>query len=101
LFIGTDGVQNSYWDIEQLHGFYRGLALTIAEYGMTEGVQQLAAFLPEMTRKGSGDDVSVAGIVDLESLKAASEALKSAVSYIGADTPAEPVPQEETDGKNE
>ena len=101
LFIGTDGVQNSYWDIEQLHGFYRGLALTIAEYGMTEGVQQLAAFLPEMTRKGSGDDVSVAGIVDLESLKAASEALKSAVSYIGADTPAEPVPQEETEGKNE
>ena len=82
LFIGTDGVQNSYWDIEQLHGFYRGLALTFAEYGMTEGEQQLAEFLPEMTRKGSGDDVSVAGILDLETLKASADVLKNAVNYI-------------------
>ena len=89
MFIGTDGVQNSYWNIEQLHGFYRGLALTFAEYGMTEGEQQLAEFLPEMTRKGSGDDVSVAGIIDLEALKASAETLKSVVNYIEAEIPSE------------
>ena len=87
MFIGTDGVQNSYCDVEQLHGFYRGLALTFAEYGMTEGSQQLAEFLPEMTRKGSGDDVSVAGIVDLDILRSASETLKSAVNYISTEAP--------------
>jgi hypothetical protein len=98
IFIGTDGVQNSYWNIEQLHGFYRGLALTFAEYGMTEGEQQLADFLPEMTRKGSGDDVSVAGVVDLEALKAADSALKNAVNYIAADNALEePIPEESAD----
>ena len=98
MFIGTDGVQNSYWNIEQLHGFYRGLALTFAEYGMTEGEQQLADFLPEMTRKGSGDDVSVAGVVDLEALKAADSALKNAVNYIAADNALEePIPEESAD----
>lgn len=91
IFVGTDGVQNSYWAIEQLHGFYRGLALTFAENGIIEGSRQLAEFLPEMTRKGSGDDVSVAGIIDLERLKASVDALKNAVSYIETETPIEPV----------
>ncbi len=91
IFIGTDGVQNSYWDIEQLHGFYRGLALTFAESGIIGGVRQLAEFLPEMTRKGSGDDVSVAGIIDLERLVNSVDSLKSAVNYIERDTQIDPV----------
>ena len=69
LFLGTDGVENSYCNVELLCGFYRGLALTFSECGMDEGVRQLQSFLPEMTRKGSGDDVSCAGIIDMERLK--------------------------------
>ena len=82
IFIGTDGIQNSYWDIEQLHSFYRGLTLNFAINGMNDAIRQLAEFLPEMTKNGSGDDLSCAGIVDMERLTASAEILKSAVSYI-------------------
>ena len=69
IFLGTDGVENSYCSRELLVGFYRGLALTFCEYGIEEGVCQLRGFLPEMTRKGSGDDVTCAGIIDMDRLK--------------------------------
>lgn len=76
IFLGTDGIENSYWSKEQLHGFYRGLALTFCESGMQDGVRQLQVFLPEMTRRGSGDDVSCAGIIDLERLRAIEDTLR-------------------------
>lgn len=87
MFIGTDGLQNSYWDIEQLHSFYRGLTLDFAENGLNEGIRQLAEFLPVMTSSGSGDDISCAGIVDINSLQASLETLRNAVSYIEAPAP--------------
>lgn len=68
IFLCSDGVENSYFSDEQLFAFFRGLALTIAENGMEEGVRQLEEFLPVMTRKGSGDDVSCAGIIDMEAV---------------------------------
>ncbi len=81
FFIGTDGIQNSYLDIEQLHGFYRGLALNFAEFGYNEGIHRLAGFLPEMTKMGSGDDVSCAGVIDIERLANSVNTLKSAVNF--------------------
>jgi hypothetical protein len=80
IFLGTDGIENSYWSKEQLYGFYRGLALTFSECGLDEGVRQLSAFLPEMTRRGSGDDVSVSGIIDNERLKAIEDMLREQLS---------------------
>ena len=44
-----------------------------------------------MTRKGSGDDVSVAGVIDLERLRSSVDMLKNAVNYIETETPIEPV----------
>ena len=68
VFLGTDGVENSYATETELHGFYIGLARTVSENGLDEGVRQLAEFLPVMTKKGSGDDVSCAGIIELHKL---------------------------------
>lgn len=68
IFLGTDGVENSYATEYELHGFYIGLARTVSENGIDEGVRQLAEFLPVMTKKGSGDDVSCAGIIELHKL---------------------------------
>ncbi|WP_298530904.1 PP2C family serine/threonine-protein phosphatase [uncultured Ruminococcus sp.] len=79
IFLGTDGIENSYCSREQLYGFYRGLALTFSENGLDEGLRQLAAFLPEMTKRGSGDDVTVAGIIDFEQLKAMENSLKTSL----------------------
>lgn len=76
IFLCTDGVENSYWNEEQLFGFFRGLALTIVENGLEDSVRQLAEFLPAMTKKGSGDDVSCAGIVDIRRLYSCSDGIR-------------------------
>lgn len=91
IFLCTDGVENSYGDDGQLFGFFRGLALTIAENGLEEGVRQLEDFLPVMTRRGSGDDVSCAGIIDMEAVTALADVLREAVAAYSsseAETPA-------------
>lgn len=76
VFLCSDGVENSYWNEEQLFCFFRGLALTIVENGMEEGVAQLAEFLPSMTKKGSGDDVTCAGIIDMTKLNSCSDGIR-------------------------
>ena len=76
VFLCTDGVENSYWNEEQLFGFFRGLALTMVENGMEEGVRQLGEFLPAMTRKGSGDDVTCSGIIDMRRLSSCSNGIR-------------------------
>ena len=76
VFLCSDGVENSYWNEEQLFCFFRGLALTIVENGMEEGISQLAEFLPSMTKKGSGDDVTCSGIIDMTKLSSCSDGIR-------------------------
>ena len=85
IFLGTDGIENSYWSKQQLYGFYQGLALTFSEYELAEADKQLHDFLPEMTRKGSGDDVSCAGIFCRPALEAISDTLMDAVRSVEDD----------------
>ena len=100
VFLCTDGVENSYWNEEQLFGFFRGLALTMVENGMEEGVRQLGEFLPAMTRKGSGDDVSCSGIIDMQKLSACSDGIRediaSAVHVVEEALPEDIVYDDET-----
>jgi hypothetical protein len=69
LFINTDGVDNSYTvrdnDV-QLGKLYSTIAANIITQGFEKGVEELKEFLPMLTQKGSGDDVSIAGIIDME-----------------------------------
>jgi serine/threonine protein phosphatase PrpC len=66
IFLGTDGVDNSYPVYENkkhLANLYRTIADNFAEEGFKNGEKQLEEFLPVLTEKGSGDDVSIAGII--------------------------------------
>jgi len=38
--------------------------------GWEAAVKELADYLPDLSKRGSGDDISVAGIVDMETIKA-------------------------------
>jgi len=78
IFLGTDGIEKSYWDHTQLWDFYKGLALAFVRNGLDEGFNQLTEFLPELSRMGSGDDVSCAGIYDGEILAECEDELKIA-----------------------
>lgn len=68
-YLGSDGVEDAYRDMEGTHMFYRGLTCELAERG-TEGFEAyLAEMLPGFSQTGSGDDVSVSGIVDMEYIR--------------------------------
>lgn len=69
-YMGSDGVEDSYRDMEGTHTFYRELSCKAVELGNVEAIEaHLEAMLPSFSESGSGDDVSVAAIVDLEKLK--------------------------------
>ena len=93
VFLCTDGVENSYWNEEQLFSFFRGLALTIVENGMEDGTAQLAEFLPAMTKKGSGDDVTCSGIINMPKLCACSDGIREDLEAAAAAIAEEAVPE--------
>lgn len=76
IYMGTDGIEKSYWDHSQLWDFYKGLSLAFVRNGLDEGFRQLTEFLPELSEIGSGDDVSCAGIYNADLLAVCEEELK-------------------------
>lgn len=78
-YLGCDGVEDAYRDSEEdmagVHTFYKGLTYEVAH----RTPEQLDAYLEEMLPKfscaglynmsGSGDDVSVAAIVDTDAIR--------------------------------
>lgn len=68
-YMGSDGVEDSYInndDQSGTHVFYANLTCEIIKSGKEEWEEYLMEYLPIFSKQGSGDDVSVAGIVDLE-----------------------------------
>ena len=63
---GSDGVEDSFPSMEVMHAYYRRLLIYAAENGADALNEHLAETLPELSRKGSGDDVTICGIVDPE-----------------------------------
>lgn len=83
-FIGSDGVEDSYYDNERTqlgtHRFYMDLICKIHEYGVEVFDSYLSEMLPLFSKSGSADDVSVAGIVDLEKTTKFTEGYQSSVA---------------------
>ncbi|MBP3542156.1 MAG: protein phosphatase 2C domain-containing protein [Clostridia bacterium] len=62
-FIGSDGVDDSYTSIQELHGLYTSILTVFAQQGQAIGLKEVEEYLPTISRKGSGDDVSISGII--------------------------------------
>jgi serine/threonine protein phosphatase PrpC len=69
IYVGTDGIDDSFGSDERLFAFYKRLTETFNQSGFEDGKQELRDYLPKLTAEGSGDDVSISGIVDLERIK--------------------------------
>lgn len=67
-FLGTDGVEDSFKSMEDMHIFYMQLCRLILEKPATF-VDGLAKTLPKLTKTGSQDDISIAGIADTKQLE--------------------------------
>ena len=60
IFIGID---DSYSSEMELHELYRNIFIVFAEHSTEVGNNEVRDYLPKITRRGSGDDVSIAGII--------------------------------------
>ncbi|HZL09730.1 MAG TPA: PP2C family serine/threonine-protein phosphatase [Prolixibacteraceae bacterium] len=63
IFVASDGVDDTFGTDEALHGFYKTILQLFSEKGITEGKAELQSYLPQLSKKGSQDDISIAGIL--------------------------------------
>jgi serine/threonine protein phosphatase PrpC len=79
VFLCSDGVDDNY-PVEEnekhLYKLYRTIALTFAEDGFESTCDQLKDLANSFATKGKGDDTSIAGIIDMEEVKALAPALR-------------------------
>lgn len=66
VFVGSDGVDDCFSSEQQLNNLYKTVLYSFATSDFSEAVEDLGDYLPRLSAKGSGDDVSVAAILDLD-----------------------------------
>jgi len=66
VFVGSDGIDDCFSNNEQLHNLYKTVLYSFATTDFEEAYEGLAEYLPRLSAKGSGDDVSVAALLDLD-----------------------------------
>ncbi len=65
VFVGSDGIDGSYSDARELYSFYSSVYSIYLEHGKDAADAEMREYLPTITKRGSGDDVTVAAVVDL------------------------------------
>jgi hypothetical protein len=68
IFAASDGVDESFASVEGLYKFYENIIKNSAEDWLVN-VQELNSYLPELSVQGSRDDVSLAAIINLDSIE--------------------------------
>lgn len=66
IFCGTDGIDDSFIRDEQLFKLYLTIGRSFADNSFESAIDELKDYLPRLSSKGSEDDVSIAGILNLE-----------------------------------
>lgn len=69
MFLGSDGIDDSFGDGERLYNFYIQVYQTLASQGKKGTKQELDASLPIISQKGSKDDMSVACVYNEKNLE--------------------------------
>lgn len=63
---GSDGVEDSYLSMDLMYSYYRDLLVYASKNGTAALNEYLGETLPEFSKQGSGDDVTISGIIDSE-----------------------------------
>lgn len=66
VFIGSDGIDDCFAGDERLYDFYRVTLKSFAETDEETAIAQLKEYLPTLSEKGSGDDMSVRILVNTD-----------------------------------
>jgi hypothetical protein len=65
VVIGTDGIEKSFAVPEKLHNFVRMMLSSFVKSSEKDAKAELFDYLPRMSSKGSGDDISIGVIADV------------------------------------
>lgn len=68
VFVGSDGIDDCFSTEQQLNNLYKTVLYSFATSEFDSAVNDLSDYLPRLSAKGSGDDVSVAAILDLDKI---------------------------------
>ncbi len=69
VILGSDGLDDSWGNFERLANFYSQTVGIFHDLGKEKALSDLDEFLPKLSAKASQDDMSMAGIIDMELLK--------------------------------
>lgn len=80
--ISSDGVEDSFAeDMDLVHSYYDEILLFGAKNGKEELEKHLEETLPEMTKNGSNDDITICGFYYPDSIKQFEEKFKTRTEY--------------------
>lgn len=74
IFCGSDGIDDTFAD--RLHSFYMNIAIDLAKPYFRDQIKRLESQLPEISKRGSKDDVSIAGIIHIDKIRQAEPLLQ-------------------------
>lgn len=64
VFLGTDGIDDSFAGDEKLHDFYKLILNNLAKSKTMQPLEELREYLPTLSLQGSNDDISFGMIFD-------------------------------------
>lgn len=76
-FLSSDGVEDSFASTDAMYSYFLDNILYATNNGVEELSNHLADTLPELSELGSSDDITIAGILDVESCTTFVEKFKS------------------------
>lgn len=77
LFIGSDGMDDSYMPLGKLAEFYELVIRVVAENGVDYATEQLTKMMPIISEKGSHDDISISFWLDDDNVQPLIESILS------------------------
>lgn len=66
VFVGSDGIDDCFSNNEQLHNLYKTILYSFGTSEFENAKNDLRDYLPRLSAKGSGDDVSIAAMFDFD-----------------------------------
>lgn len=66
VFVGSDGVDDCFKNDQQLNNLYKTVLYSFTTSEFDAALSDLRDYLPRLSAKGSGDDVSVAAVLDMD-----------------------------------
>ncbi|MBO7125009.1 MAG: protein phosphatase 2C domain-containing protein, partial [Bacteroidales bacterium] len=77
VFLGSDGIDDTFGDGENLAEFYIKIAKGIVENGEEKTSEEVKKLLPDLSKRGSQDDMSLAVVYDADKISAHISSYKS------------------------